>query len=95
MKFRTAICVLFVLLCSICYTSHTIAAPGHRDRVWRNGEWGWRSYHHASFANRYYWRYRGNRVGMHEAPGRFYRPWLPKRREFHNSGDDFSHRYYR
>ena len=66
------------------------AAPGP-ERTWGHG---WRA-RGGWFGNGYAWRYRGNRVGVRGGPGQYYRPWSVKRREFHNSSDEFSHRYYR
>ena len=95
MKFRIIITSLLILLFSMGFVAHSDAAPYRYHRTWSNGAWGWRSFHNAAFYNRHNWRYRDNRVGIKEQPDRFYRPWTVKRREFHNSSDNFSHRFYR
>lgn len=92
MKIRSFLSALLILVLSIGFTVNAGAQCYHR--TWSNGAWGWRSFHHATFYNRYYWRYRDNRIGVSERPGRFYKPWTVKRREFHNSSDCFSHRFY-
>ena len=95
MKHISIVSVLLVLLFCAGISLKADAAPGHYGRRWHSGEYGWHSFNHSTFLGRHNWRNRDNRVGVSAKPGRFYRPWSAKRREFHNSEDVFSHRYYR